>query len=344
MPRISIIVPVYNVETYLSQCIESVLSQTMQDFELILVDDGSTDNCPQICDFYAKKYKQIQVIHQENGNIGKARNAGLAVASGQYILFLDSDDWLEPFTCEIMYRKIEETNVDLVLTGETCYIDDKKKYTKGWRDFGNKKGIEKYTDSNFINYFTPAWEKLYRKSFLDKHGLKFIEKCFYEDNSWGCFMILWAEKIAFVKNCYFYRQRSSSVTGKIDAKILDWFKDFKYFQKISDRTTTDKNKLKWCYFWYLLNFYNYYHRLTDKQLIKSFSYELKKGLAGCPLTATDIRNLCLSNNKDFNKLYSFVYDMLHNGTNFKSWESKLFNIIPLFSIEVENDNTFRSSY
>ena len=88
MPRISIIVPVYNVETYLSQCIESVLSQTMQDFELILVDDGSTDNCPQICDFYAKKYKQIQVIHQENGNIGKARNAGLAVASGQYILFL----------------------------------------------------------------------------------------------------------------------------------------------------------------------------------------------------------------------------------------------------------------
>ena len=92
--KVSAIVPVYNVEKYIYRCVDSILNQTFSDFELILVDDGSPDNCPQICDEYAKKDSRIKVIHKENGGLSSARNAGLDIASGEWISFIDSDDWI----------------------------------------------------------------------------------------------------------------------------------------------------------------------------------------------------------------------------------------------------------
>jgi glycosyltransferase involved in cell wall biosynthesis len=94
MSLFSIIIPVYKVEKYLDECVQSVLSQSFTDYECILVDDGSPDNCPQICDEYAKKYEQIKIIHKENGGLSDARNVGILQASGEYIVFLDSDDYL----------------------------------------------------------------------------------------------------------------------------------------------------------------------------------------------------------------------------------------------------------
>ena len=203
MPKISVIIPVYNVKAYLHQCVDSVLHQTMDDIQIILIDDGSTDGCSNICDEYAAEYSQVITIHQKNGGIGKARNTGMKRATGKYIFFLDSDDWIETFACETMFLKAEKTEADLVLTGEILYSDNKRKYSKGFRDFSKKEGMENFTNNNFIHYFTPAWGRLYRKSFLTNHNLNFVENCFYEDNSWGCFMLLWANKIAFVKNCVF---------------------------------------------------------------------------------------------------------------------------------------------
>ena len=95
IPKISVIVPIWNVEKYLDRCIQSILNQTLKDIEIILVDDESPDNCPSMCDDYAKRYSNIKVIHKKNGGLGYARNSGLELATGKYVAFLDSDDWVE---------------------------------------------------------------------------------------------------------------------------------------------------------------------------------------------------------------------------------------------------------
>lgn len=107
MKSISIIVPVYNVEPYLRRCVDSILAQTLTDFELILVDDGSPDGCPAICDEYAEKDSRVHVIHKENGGVSSARNTGMAVAEGKYFLFCDSDDYVSPQWCETLYVAAE---------------------------------------------------------------------------------------------------------------------------------------------------------------------------------------------------------------------------------------------
>lgn len=117
MCKVSIIVPVYKVEQYLERCIKSVLNQTYKDYELILVNDGSPDNCPQMCDKYAKRYENIRVIHKKNGGLSSARLAGFDVARGEYILFVDSDDYINEYMVEKLVVTIENENADLVLCG-----------------------------------------------------------------------------------------------------------------------------------------------------------------------------------------------------------------------------------
>ena len=116
-PLISIIIPVYNVEQYLHRCVDSVLNQTYKNLEIILVNDGSPDNCPFICDEYAKKDKRIIVVHKENGGLSSARNAGLEIVQGEYISFIDSDDWIHENYNEILYKNLHE-KLKLIYT---CY-------------------------------------------------------------------------------------------------------------------------------------------------------------------------------------------------------------------------------
>ncbi|MBR5223559.1 MAG: glycosyltransferase [Clostridia bacterium] len=113
-PMFSIIIPVYNVENELARCIDSIINQTMHNFEVILVDDGSPDNCPQICDEYAEKYNYITVIHKENGGVSSARNAGIKIANGKYIWFIDSDDYIEPNSIEIISSFLKDNDYDFL--------------------------------------------------------------------------------------------------------------------------------------------------------------------------------------------------------------------------------------
>lgn len=124
MPEVSIIVPVYKVEKYLPKCIDSILNQVFTDFELILVDDGSPDRCGVICDEYAGKDPRIKVIHQKNQGVSVARNAGLDAATGIYIGFVDSDDWIEPDMYQVMVGHAKETGADVVICGFNCCEDD----------------------------------------------------------------------------------------------------------------------------------------------------------------------------------------------------------------------------
>ena len=127
MVKVSIIVPVYNVEKYLERCMKSLLGQSLQDIEIILVDDGSKDNCPQLCDEYAKMDRRIKVVHKNNEGLGFARNTGLKIATGEYVTFLDSDDYVEPETYEVIYNKAIECNLDI------CYFKNRRFLLDGSR-------------------------------------------------------------------------------------------------------------------------------------------------------------------------------------------------------------------
>lgn len=129
-PEISIIVPVYQVEKYLNECIDSILAQTFTDFELILVDDGSPDNCPALCDAAAKRDSRVRVIHKQNGGVSTARNAGLDAAQGNWIAFVDSDDTVEPEYLEKMHKAVLETGADFAICSSQC-IDETGKTLAG---------------------------------------------------------------------------------------------------------------------------------------------------------------------------------------------------------------------
>ena len=124
MVKVTVVIPVYNVEKYLKKCVDSVITQNFNDFEIILVDDGSTDNSGVLCDDYASKYEFISVIHQENKGLGGARNTGIEAANGEYILFLDSDDFLAPDCLKICCEKAEQYNCDMVAFKQQAIFED----------------------------------------------------------------------------------------------------------------------------------------------------------------------------------------------------------------------------
>ena len=123
--KISVIIPVYNVEEYLDKCVTSVLNQTYKNLEIILVDDGSPDNCPKMCDEWAKKDKRIKVVHKKNGGLSDARNSGIEVCTGEYIGFVDSDDYIDKQMYKELLKRIESTNSDMVMCGINCVNDGK---------------------------------------------------------------------------------------------------------------------------------------------------------------------------------------------------------------------------
>ena len=170
MPEISIIVPVYNVEKYLTRCIDSILNQTFTDFELILVDDGSTDKSGVICDKYSKIDSRIKVIHSKNEGAAQARNYGLDIAKGKFIGFVDSDDYINRDMYQILYENINKYNCDICVCGHQSFQDKVKVAFEDSKEeiieFDNKLALKNYfldyEDSERVMY-TIIWDKLYRR-------------------------------------------------------------------------------------------------------------------------------------------------------------------------------------
>ena len=164
-PLLSIIVPVYDVERYLPKCIDSILAQTFTDFELILVEDGSPDNCPALCDAAAARDARIRVIHQKNGGLSAARNAGLDAARGEWIGFVDSDDYIAPEMYEALYKAVQSTGADLALcdyaeVNETGALCPPMHISLAEQVFTGRELLKNATDT----MIQPAWNKLYRRA------------------------------------------------------------------------------------------------------------------------------------------------------------------------------------
>lgn len=212
--KVSIIIPVYNVEKYLAECIESVLQQTYTNWEMLLIDDGSTDHSSEICEEYAKKDVRIKVIHQENGGQSKARNTGLDAATGEYIMFLDSDDIYDEKAVEVLQKEISEKNADYIVAN---YMNMENDGTKWDHPIFNQEryqnfelSIEDYKDSFFVMNNT-IWNKIYRKSFLDSIQLRFEEGIPSEDLVFITYCFIKAKKVFYIKDIVtYYRQRNNN--------------------------------------------------------------------------------------------------------------------------------------
>lgn len=230
--KFSIIVPIYKVEQYLRCCIDSVLAQTYQDYELILVNDGSPDGCRAICDAYKKDCSRIKVVHKANGGLSSARNAGLAIASGEYVIFIDSDDfWDDPEALQHFHDRLYATHADLLVFPAKRYYEETNRYTYVLNIEADRNRIidldvnrsARYMLENNI-YRAAAWNKVIRRSIIEAHHMRFLEGYLSEDMDWCGDLLLYSNRFDFYeKPLYVYRQqRAGSITaGKTEKLVSD---------------------------------------------------------------------------------------------------------------------------
>lgn len=284
---ISIIIPVYKVEEYLEKCIESVLKQTYTNLQIILVDDGSPDNCGKICDEYAKKDPRIEVIHKVNGGLSDARNVGIAKAKGKYIGFVDSDDYIKEDMYEILINLIKEYDADVSICNLYDVIDGKE-YIRN-----NENGIQKYSrleilkevllDKNIQSY---AWNKLYKKELFDEIKYPIGKK--YEDIGTTFYVFEKCNKIVVTsKPEYYYLKRSDSLVNNVtESTVLD------YTDIIIQR--------------YL------YTQKNIEELRKYNNYYLAKTLITAHNDIELLGSISEKMQEKYKELYNLVYDIMKN--------------------------------
>lgn len=243
MKKISVIIPVYNVEKYLGNCIESVLAQDFSDYEVILVDDGSTDKSGIICDEFAAKHSEIRVIHQKNKGQGGARNTGIENAEGEYLLFVDSDDSIKGNMFSFLYDTAVQNNSDIVFFGMDC-VDEDNNIISTRKPINN--GIKNLVTEEKMYHFitdTYPWDKLYKADLLTASNVRYPERVWYED---FCFLMKIApctDKVTLTDKVFYnYLQRDNSTMHvkntdrnsdmlTVVSDILSFYRENKIFDK-----------------------------------------------------------------------------------------------------------------
>lgn len=228
--KISIIVPVYNVEHELSRCVDSILNQSYSNIEVILVDDGSTDRCPSICDAFVMKDRRVRVIHKPNGGLSSARNAGLREASGEWILYVDSDDYILNDSCERLIAVGVKYDCDIVSADAIREFNGGREYMV----HGSLADGKCYPSRDFIiktvkpcEWYAPAWLNLYKRSFLIENNLFFVEGLLHEDMEMQPRVFLAAKTVAYCAYPFYrYVDRASSImnASKVDERVtaMEW--------------------------------------------------------------------------------------------------------------------------
>ncbi len=254
MSKVSVIIPVYKVEEYLEECVKSVVQQTYQDLEIILVDDGSPDDCPKLCDEWAKRDSRIIVIHKENGGVSSARNAALDVCTGKYIIFEDSDDYFYEDAIEQLVKTIEHTQADMVignyenLLGDEVYMGTKNKLLEdGIID--RKQYMERFY--TFVPYYSQVICKLYRRELFQE--LRYPLGRTSEDAYIALLIVNRCNKIATLKKSFgIYRQREGSITANTYDKRIDddahWLEmHISFYQASGENDLEEKAIHQYCY-------------------------------------------------------------------------------------------------
>lgn len=231
-PKVSIIVPIYNVEKYLDRCMESLLNQTLKDIEIIMVDDGSPDNCPKMCDEYAKKDKRVKVIHKKNGGLGYARNSGLDIAIGEYVAFVDSDDYVDKGMYESLYNIAKDKHCNAVFSG--FYVDHyteitEKREVYEYTEYGKEEmgslaidfiAAPPHSKNEYVHEMS-VWHSVYLRDTIEENKIRFVSERIYasEDVPFQIDFLLSSSKIVFIPNCFYhYCYNEGSLTKQFTLK------------------------------------------------------------------------------------------------------------------------------
>lgn len=221
MRKVSVVIPVYKVENYIKKCVDSIINQTYENIEIILVDDGGNDNCPKICDEYAKKDQRIKVIHKENGGLSDARNEGIKNSTGDYIMFVDSDDWVDTKIIEHLVKIKEKYNADIAICNRFYAYEDgsnKLKYDDTNKILKMNSDEALIELCSFNNFDMSAWAKLYNNNLFD--NIKFPVGKLCEDYYIMYQLFDLCQGVVYSsKPLYYYLQRKGSIT-KNNKKIL----------------------------------------------------------------------------------------------------------------------------
>lgn len=222
--KLSIVVPIYKVEPYLPKCVESLLAQDLpkEDYEIILVDDGSPDRCGEICDAYAARYVNVKVVHRKNGGLSAARNTGIEVAQGEYVQFVDSDDYLEPNVLKELVEKMDSDKLDILRfnyqnVNERYEVFEPNKVSKPFVDYRDEvcDGLTFLTER--LGFGCYAWQFLLRRELLE--GCVFKEGIYFEDMEWTPRVLLKAKRVTSTDMMvYDYLMRQGSITQSVDEK------------------------------------------------------------------------------------------------------------------------------
>lgn len=307
MPRISVVVPVYNAEKYLYECIDSILAQTFTDFELILVDDGSQDNSGAICDKYASEDKKITVIHQKNQGQAVSRNIGVSIAKGEWIHFVDSDDLIHPQMLEFLYSAVDETthiSIGGVVKGTAAcesFLHLKNDCSFKRHPINDDELVSMYND-DYQYWIVPA--KLIKKEIVQKHP--FTPGRIYEDNGVVFKWINETENVSIIdEQLYFYRVNPNSTTNvDFSLKKLDLLWAFE--EQVNFYKDSDFNEIKnIVYRNYAVICAGMYLRLSDNNNYTAKAKEIKKKLK----TFMKKEQALIDLNEDwqFNLIYGVLY-------------------------------------
>lgn len=329
---VSIIIPVYNVQEYLSECLDSVLNQTIKNTEIIVVNDGSTDNSPQILAEYKIKFPELIIINQENRGISETRNQGLNTATGEYIAFVDSDDFIEECMFERMYNAAKRENSDIVICNYILYNEKSQKQNSGkYIIEGNSqegyiertKSLERFLTNDIKAY---VWNKLVKRELFTDHKISFPDFKVCEDTP-VVFLLLAHSKKIFSMNepLYYYRQRESSLTKAYSIKSMeDMLKGCYIMRDYIEVDKAHSEKLIPCYRVYMIKtlwaihnkYFLHYCETRDKSNYSEFKKLVAKDVSelkiceiigNSKLKVKEKINALLIKTKTYGLIFSILY-------------------------------------
>lgn len=313
MIELSIIIPVYNVENYIRTCVKSALQQELQNIEIILVDDGSTDESGHICDEFALEDHRIQVIHSENHGPGIARNLGLEIANGRYITFLDSDDYLDMDYYGTMLDVLKKNECDIVQGDYWSFTDEGKKYVNS-HDAIHVKGYEKcllaFLEKKHVDNY--LWNKIFRKELLT--NVSFPPLYYSEDQ---CFLLqIFAKASSFINCCnnhYYHRiQENSLCKSKFSIRKMDVFKAITFMEEFLSSKNRDLNyifSIDACS--YAARYHAYANDDLKEQLQSIFQNYYPEYKKNCRHTCSFRKNVLLALFHYIPRLSDFIVKRLH---------------------------------
>jgi len=241
--KISVIIPIYNTGKYLERCLESLINQTLKDIEIICIDDGSSDNSPEILKTFAQKDKRIKVLTQKNQGQSVARNVGIKEAQGEYIGFIDSDDWADVTMFEKLYNNAKTYDSDISMcsinvfndkTGEFSTVDPYMTLDLFDKNFENRAFNYRETLGFIFRICVVPWNKIYKRSFLIENSIFFPQGIFFEDNVFCTEVLINSKSLSIIKEplVFYTRASETSTTTGDDVKKLDFFKVFELEEKL----------------------------------------------------------------------------------------------------------------